>query len=1085
MAKKLSSPAKALYIIFAFALVFSLVPTLAVITAAPVQAQDEETLQVLRFTLEGGGDGNGTAVWSTAQSYNGSSSVELSLASGSTDYAEVAFELPGNVTLAQIVLATTSFWCKSTFGAHIPYFTFELTPFGVWNNSFRINNDAASSTGYGNWAQFVASSTTPEWQWFTVDGDGNISDSGWDTWANLVAQYGTATVTGVYVGISGLDATAYTAYVDDITVNGTTYYGQIQDAIDSATGTIINVAAGTYDEDVTVDLDLTLTGAQAGVDARGRTGVPESHIVGVVEVTSEATNVVFDGFKFTSPTRAFTPRGFNMRVESASSTIRNNIFVADENAGHTYSGYLDFEAITDTLVEQNSFSGDLDPVQEPNVIRLGIASGGSTVTVQNNEMHDVGGGGGVGIMCDNEAAIINITGNVMDNTGDGIWVANWLEPSYATVLDTLSITGNEIYDGAKKGIKVVGTATGTIAIQSNIITGKAEEGIFVASPDVDVSVEGNTITNNGGGATGIHVGKALGTWLIDDNDISENEGPGIYIGSTTDGETVGDVNITNNRICRNDLGIYLYEDACGVEVLDNCIVNNGHGVYIAGDDNVIGAEGHGNVISMNRAIDSGVHLTRTAFGNLINYNDITLNTGNPDGDYGVNNENFVPVDATNNWWGDASGPYHPTTNPTGTGDAVSDYVQFVPFLTAPAVDTTDPTITYSAASPSMVSLWHDGMFSDMWEGWNTYSVGPSCYTMFSVKASDDTCGGPAKVTINKKDLLLSMIPPEKLDKFIDRLDPKGLEAWEEFLAHLENIEMEYNEGYGCWVEGECLCGILYIALEEEVLNVNDIELAEILGQELKLGEFEIEVTAYDFSGNTDTALITITIVDYQMPICEGWNLRSTWLALENNKWQDIVATDDGLDTDSILRWNSELQRWEGYQEAAGVGYWYYGGTQVAPALMKTLESYWIHGLYNDQFGLITFRGVSAPPARQMYAGWSLIGAALAWQQPSLRVNDALISIYEGAEHCTGYTHVLSIDQYNDWNEQFYICGTHEWDRHYYKWFYQETWVFTRGFWGEPPMTRGGGYWVFMANPAVLAGFNSTPLPASFWSYWWD
>jgi len=36
--------------------------------------------------------------------------------------------------------------------------------------------------------------------------------------------------------------------------------------------------------------------------------------------------------------------------------------------------------------------------------------------------------------------------------------------------------------------------------------------------------------------------------------------------------------------------------------------------------------------------------------------------------------------ATYNWWGDASGPYHPTLNPGGLGEEVSDRVAFAPWL---------------------------------------------------------------------------------------------------------------------------------------------------------------------------------------------------------------------------------------------------------------------------------------------------------------------------------------------------------------------------------------------------------------------
>ena len=36
------------------------------------------------------------------------------------------------------------------------------------------------------------------------------------------------------------------------------------------------------------------------------------------------------------------------------------------------------------------------------------------------------------------------------------------------------------------------------------------------------------------------------------------------------------------------------------------------------------------------------------------------------------------VDATNNWWGGALGPYHPMTNPSGFGDEVYDDVALSP-----------------------------------------------------------------------------------------------------------------------------------------------------------------------------------------------------------------------------------------------------------------------------------------------------------------------------------------------------------------------------------------------------------------------
>lgn len=66
----------------------------------------------------------------------------------------------------------------------------------------------------------------------------------------------------------------------------------------------------------------------------------------------------------------------------------------------------------------------------------------------------------------------------------------------------------------------------------------------------------------------------------------------------------------------------------------------------------------------------------------INFNNIVGNTGT--GVYGVYNGGTGTLDAVNNWWGDASGPTH-AGNPGGSGDAVSDNVDYDPWLGAEVV----------------------------------------------------------------------------------------------------------------------------------------------------------------------------------------------------------------------------------------------------------------------------------------------------------------------------------------------------------------------------------------------------------------
>ena len=84
----------------------------------------------------------------------------------------------------------------------------------------------------------------------------------------------------------------------------------------------------------------------------------------------------------------------------------------------------------------------------------------------------------------------------------------------------------------------------------------------------------------------------------------------------------------------------------------------------------------------------------------IHHNNIYDNTV-----FGINatdNEGYV-INATHNWWGDTTGPYHPAKNPSGKGDEVTDDVIFVPWLKEPYEEKPPPeplnTVYVYAAAP--------------------------------------------------------------------------------------------------------------------------------------------------------------------------------------------------------------------------------------------------------------------------------------------------------------------------------------------------------------------------------------------------
>jgi hypothetical protein len=103
----------------------------------------------------------------------------------------------------------------------------------------------------------------------------------------------------------------------------------------------------------------------------------------------------------------------------------------------------------------------------------------------------------------------------------------------------------------------------------------------------------------------------------------------------------------------------------------------GGGIFCDGSSPTI----NGNIIAGNNG--EGIYCQPDFWGfvsdPVISGNDIYNNVG-----FGVCNvDTTIIVSADSNWWGDATGPYHPIANPGGLGDSVSDYVDFNPWLNIP------------------------------------------------------------------------------------------------------------------------------------------------------------------------------------------------------------------------------------------------------------------------------------------------------------------------------------------------------------------------------------------------------------------
>jgi len=239
-----------------------------------------------------------------------------------------------------------------------------------------------------------------------------------------------------------------------------------------------------------------------------------------------------------------------------------------------------------------------------------------------------------------EANNVIIKNNIVHgavNAWDGVGIMVWSWG--AGTVDGALIENNDVYDTGRMGIIVLDHSGSSYELTSNhIIRGNTVHDTWKMGTEWD----------DGGGAIQINVGK--------DCTIADNE---IY--NTQDG----------NR------GIYMFGSGTGNTITGNIIHDNPTGIqlWISGDGGY--------------AIDWEGDLATSP---AVHFNNIYDNTT-----YGAVSSNMagytvMVMDATNNWWGDASGPTH-ASNPGGSGDAVSDNVDYDPWIGAATEEVVSEELT--------------------------------------------------------------------------------------------------------------------------------------------------------------------------------------------------------------------------------------------------------------------------------------------------------------------------------------------------------------------------------------------------------
>ncbi len=556
-------------------------------------------------------------------------------------------------------------------------------------------------------------------------------------------------------------------------------YPTIQQAIDAASdGDTIMVAAGLYEENVEIDKSLTLKGAQAGVDARNRSGaetiIEPDEGTGIRIITADDRDIEIDGLTVQNAehgiatpepemaaditvknVRVLNPSEFGISltftlratieycyVEGATqainagalepfpptvATFRNNKVV---NSRFGITGYLE----EDSLIEGNEvrdfvaggigISGSFLNTEIRNNTVTGYVDGAGmsfeehygrdlseNVTVEGNTFTE----NKLGIyVFDTQTTLTGITvnfNNIADNSRYGVWneggetldaTKNWWGaasgPGRVGPGDGDGVSTKVFYSpwlGAQVGTEPMTWGVDPTSSIQDAIDAAAHGDTIIAAEgkyEEDLNIDKSLNLQSAGG---IEVTTITGSVSIElDAEI-------VFIGGDDAGFTIdadggdfalwfsinneSEVSISHNVLAGAVDGITTRSgllDNSTVTIGDNQIHENDYGIYlesVAGDSTV-----------------------------LINSNRLAGNDG-----YGLYVEDSaVIVDATSNWWGDASGPSGGVTDPVtgkiadGTGDAVSEHVHFDPWLL-----TYQYALTISSTGGGSVVVPGEGIFT--------------------------------------------------------------------------------------------------------------------------------------------------------------------------------------------------------------------------------------------------------------------------------------------------------------------------------------------------------------------------------------
>jgi hypothetical protein len=328
------------------------------------------------------------------------------------------------------------------------------------------------------------------------------------------------------------------------------------------------------------------------------------------------------------------------------------------------------------------------PVPNPKPDTCGVTAGDiddivvkdSTVNF-NGTRAAVGRGSGILIAGDSVRNVTIDPTEASSNNDHGVQVTGTRNVSAVTIQNSTFNNNDRNRDTVGDGVQVNANEDLSNIVVKNSTANGNYAGIRAGAAGrqiaQNITVENITANNNAKEGIALFAGRDLVTGVVKGSKLSGNGiGISIEVIQRGTGVTVEDNKITG----ANGLGVGILLNSSGVSISKNNIRNNAVGIEV-----------------------------RKARESKANNNNIARNES-----FGVDASALAPgeeFDATNNWWGEPSGP-KATDNPGGIGDKVSQKVKYRPFLTEPAVPTeTDFVVESLTADKTDVTVGESVTFN--------------------------------------------------------------------------------------------------------------------------------------------------------------------------------------------------------------------------------------------------------------------------------------------------------------------------------------------------------------------------------------